>query len=76
MHRMSKLLPRAVHGVIFDMDGTLCHSVLDFSRMRARLGILGQKVDIITHCKSRPTPEETAAAWAIVEDEERIGVLG
>jgi HAD superfamily hydrolase (TIGR01549 family) len=55
------------------MDGTLCRSVIDFKRMRQRLGILGQPIDLIDFCTSRPTPEERKAAWSIIEDEERIG---
>ena len=64
----------AAAGCIFDMDGTLCKSVIDFRRMRQRLGILGNPIDLIEHCKSQPTEALRREAWGIIEDEERLVV--
>jgi hypothetical protein len=54
------------------MDGTLCKSVIDFRRMRQRLGILGNPIDLIEHCKTQPTEALRREAWSIIEDEERL----
>jgi|SRR5579859_2076376 len=67
-----------IKGVIFDMgspclksvlikDGTLClPQNWMFGHMRAALGI-DDKIDILTHIESLPTPEEQRIAHAKIE---------
>jgi len=59
MNRLS-----SIHGVIFDMDGTLTLPVIDFALMRARLGI--PEGDMLAAIRSWP-PEKQAWAFAEVE---------
>lgn len=70
--------PPNIKGVIFDMgyfylkdvliiDGTLClPQNWMFGHMRAALGI-DDKIDILTHIESLPTPEEQRRAHAKIE---------
>ncbi|KAL1955955.1 hypothetical protein VTO42DRAFT_7940 [Malbranchea cinnamomea] len=62
-------------GVVFDVDGTLClpqHYM--FQEMRDALGI-DKSVDIITHIRSLPTPEQREEASAKVQAIERAAML-
>eukprot|EP00455_Lapot_gusevi_P026819 TRINITY_DN2829_c0_g1_i2.p1 TRINITY_DN2829_c0_g1~~TRINITY_DN2829_c0_g1_i2.p1 ORF type:complete len:215 (-),score=38.45 TRINITY_DN2829_c0_g1_i2:13-657(-) len=67
-----RLFAKEIKGVIFDLDGTLTKPVIDFKRLRSRLGV-PPGTDIIDFAKQRPTEEEKKTAWDIIEDEERIG---
>lgn len=60
----------AIRGVIFDLDGTLVDSALDFDQMR-RMGITGSQ-PILEALAAMP-PEEAARCWAILHEHERIG---
>ena len=66
---------RPIRGCVFDMDGTLCRSVINFKRLRQRLSDMGcqPQDDIIHFAHSRPSALLQRAAWDIIEDEEKIG---
>ena len=60
---------RAIKGVIFDMDGTLTIPVLNFSEMRARIG-LPQGADILAAVANMVADERERAMEIIEECEE------
>jgi HAD superfamily hydrolase (TIGR01509 family) len=62
---------RSILGVIFDLDGTLVDSRLDFDAMRHEIG-LPRGTPVIEGVLALPQGE-SAAAWEIVKRHERIG---
>jgi HAD superfamily hydrolase (TIGR01509 family) len=66
-------MPRALRGVVFDLDGTLTQpGAIDFKRMRQRCGIPPGE-DIIHFVNAQPEPER-ARLHAMVEEEEEAGL--
>jgi HAD superfamily hydrolase (TIGR01509 family) len=61
----------SIRGVIFDLDGTLVDSRLDFEAMRREIG-LARGMPVIEGVLARPDGEK-ARGWEIVERHERIG---
>ncbi|MDZ4819984.1 MAG: HAD family hydrolase [Planctomycetota bacterium] len=61
----------AIQGVIFDLDGTLVHSRLDFDLIRREIGI-PKELPILEALDKLP-PEQSAAAQAILDRHERQG---
>ena len=59
-------------GVIFDLDGTLVDSALDFAAIRRQLGIEDQ-VGLIEHMHSLPDPRERARVRAAIHAFEMEG---
>lgn len=57
--------------IISDMDGTLLHTYLDFSSMRAAVGVT-EEIDILAHVEKLPVPERTEA-MEIIHRFEREG---
>lgn len=65
---------RALHAIVFDMDGTLTlPGAIDFARMRSRIGA-PPGTDILDHVAAAPTAVERAARAAAVADEEALGL--
>lgn len=61
-----------IGGVIFDMDGTLTSSSIDFAKMRSKLGIKpGQ--DILSFVNAITDLQEKQRAFAIIEEVELEG---
>lgn len=58
-------------GVIFDLDGTLVNSALDFDQMRREMG-LAPGTPVLEGIAELPTGE-AARCWAILEEHERAG---
>lgn len=58
-----------VSGVIFDLDGTLVESVLDFSQMRREIGCPAGE-DILTFIDNLPDETSRASAHQIILDHE------
>lgn len=59
-----------IHGVIFDLDGTLVPPGIDFAKIRHQLGIpVG--TDIITFINQLPS-EKVKEAWDLVHHEEEV----
>jgi len=63
-----------VEGVIFDLDGTLVDSGLDFDRMRREMG-LPQGVPILETLEAME-PAESARCWRILQQHEETGARG
>ncbi|MBU6953617.1 HAD family hydrolase [Hahella sp. HN01] len=61
-----------VKGFIFDLDGTLVDSRLDFDAMRRELGFPEGK-PILEHLETLDDPDAVARAWAVVEAHEIAG---
>lgn len=61
----------SIRGVIFDLDGTLVDSRLDFEAMRQEIG-LAPGTPVLEGVMAL-APSEAAPAWEIVERHERIG---
>ena len=62
-----------IHGVIFDMDGTLTIPVLNFKVLRQQLGIPDKSIDILQHIEDAPDKIEKEKRKKIVEDFEDEG---
>jgi HAD superfamily hydrolase (TIGR01549 family) len=60
-----------IRGVIFDLDGTLVDSGLDFDLMRREMGLVGD-VPLLEALRELPT-ERAALCWAILHEHERRG---
>jgi HAD superfamily hydrolase (TIGR01549 family) len=58
-------------GVIFDLDGTLVDSALDFDQMRREMGF-PPGTPVLEGIAALPT-DEAARCWAILEQHERAG---
>ena len=69
----SKLQPTLipVHGIVFDLDGTLTLPVLDFAKLRTALQC-PKGVDILKFCNSK-SGSEKAMALRLVEEFEEEG---
>ncbi len=65
--------PARVRAVLFDLDGTLITSTLDFAAIRREIGVVDGT--ILDHVASLP-PEDAARALSIVEDHERRSADG
>ena len=61
----------AIRGVIFDLDGTLVDSGLDFHQIRREMGIEGSP-PLLETLIAMP-PEEAARCWEILHEHERRG---
>jgi HAD superfamily hydrolase (TIGR01509 family) len=61
----------SIRGVIFDLDGTLVDSRLDFEAMRREIG-LARGMPVIEGVLALPHGERTSG-WEVVERHERIG---
>lgn len=61
----------AIRGVIFDLDGTLVDSALDFDQIRREMGIEGSPPLLET--LATMSPEQAERCWAILREHERIG---
>ena len=61
----------AIRGVIFDLDGTLVDSALDFDQIRGEMGIEGSPP--LLEALAAMRPEEARRCWAILLEHERIG---
>jgi HAD superfamily hydrolase (TIGR01509 family) len=64
-------MPPYVRGVIFDLDGTLVDSRLDFDAMRREIG-LPRGTPVLEGVMALPSTT-APAAWEIIERHERIG---
>lgn len=68
---------RSVRGVIFDMDGTLTEPILDFVKMRKRVGIaLGRDIgkrDMLAEVEKEPSLELQEAALKAIKEVEAEG---
>jgi HAD superfamily hydrolase (TIGR01509 family) len=62
------VVERRFDGVIFDMDGTLIESRLDFAAIRRRLGVPPAE-DILVHIDSLPPAERQAAVDWLLQHE-------
>ncbi|HEV3137710.1 MAG TPA: HAD family hydrolase [Pirellulales bacterium] len=60
-----------IRGAIFDLDGTLVDSGLDFDQMRREMGIAGG-MPLLEALENLP-PETAAACWAILDRHELRG---
>uniref|UniRef100_A0A061R6C6 Uncharacterized protein n=1 Tax=Tetraselmis sp. GSL018 TaxID=582737 RepID=A0A061R6C6_9CHLO len=60
---------RIIHGVVFDMDGTLITSAIDFSEMRRRAGLSPSDADILTALQRLDPKAKVAAMRAVHEVE-------
>jgi len=60
--------PQRLRAVLFDLDGTLVTSTLDFPAIRRAIGVVDGS--ILEHIESLP-PDEAARALAVVESHER-----
>ena len=63
----------AYRAFVFDLDGTLVDSKIDFASMRAELNIAGED-DVLKHIENLP-PESQKVAFEIVSRHERAGAL-
>ena len=61
-----------LRGIIFDLDGTLVESYLDFDKMRAEMG-LPERTPILEALAKLP-PEDAAQHWKILDRHEMEGV--
>lgn len=66
---MSRFPP--ARGVIFDLDGTLVDSALDFEQMRREMG-LPAGTPVLEGIAALP-PDDAARCWSILEHHERAG---
>ena len=62
-----------IHGVIFDMDGTLTIPVLNFKILREKLGIADRSIDILQHIEDAKDEVEKEKRKKMVEDFEDEG---
>lgn len=62
----------ALRGVIFDLDGTLVDSRLDFDLMRRELGIPGRQ-PVLEYVESLPEGDEKRRCWEILSQHEYRG---
>jgi HAD superfamily hydrolase (TIGR01509 family) len=60
-----------IRGVIFDLDGTLVDSRLDFDRMRREMGIAGSQT--LLEALAEMPPERAQRCWEILLEHERRG---
>jgi HAD superfamily hydrolase (TIGR01509 family) len=60
-----------IRGVIFDLDGTLVDSRLDFDLMRREMGIAGSPP--LLEALAEMPPEDAQRCWRILEQHERRG---
>jgi len=60
-----------IRGVIFDLDGTLVDSALDFELMRREMGLAGG-LPLLEAIEHLPAPE-AERCWAILAEHERRG---
>lgn len=65
--RQPTLIP--VHGIVFDLDGTLTLPVLDFTKLRSHLQC-PKGVDILQFCNSKSGSEKEMALRLVEEFEE------
>lgn len=61
----------SINGVIFDLDGTLVSSELDFTLIKAQLSC-PEELDLLTHIASLPSPYMREEAMNIVHQHELI----
>jgi HAD superfamily hydrolase (TIGR01509 family) len=61
-------MPRTIQGAIFDMDGTLTVPVLDFTRMKAEIGV-AQDVGLLESMATMSAPERAAAEVILLRHE-------
>ena len=77
MTRVGTRARRAVLGIIFDMDGTLTEPILDFVKMRKRVGLaLGRDIgrkDMLEEVKKETSKERQEAALAAIKEVETEG---
>jgi len=66
---------RPLRGVVFDMDGCVALSSIDFREMRRRIGA-PPGVDILEHVGAMPTEAERKAALAAIAEVEHAAVAG
>lgn len=59
-----------LRGLIFDLDGTLVSSSLDFTRIRADIGCPKEK-DVLTHISEMPREHRARAERIVAEHEQR-----
>lgn len=71
---MRTLFDGPVHGVIFDLDGTLVVSDLDFAAIRSEIGIQ-DSTPILEHLAQRE-PAEQQQGYEILERHERAAAQG
>jgi HAD superfamily hydrolase (TIGR01549 family) len=64
-------MPQSIQGVIFDLDGTLVDSRLDFPAMRREIG-LPPNTPVLEGALAL-TGERASRAWSIIERHERQG---
>jgi HAD superfamily hydrolase (TIGR01509 family) len=64
-------MPPSIRGVVFDLDGTLVDSRLDFPAMRREIG-LPPDTPVLEGAMAL-TGERAAQAWSIIEQHERQG---
>jgi phosphoglycolate phosphatase-like HAD superfamily hydrolase len=67
--------PRTIKGVVFDMDGCLCFSAIDFKEMRRRVGA-PPGTDILEHVAAMPTQQERESALAAIAEIEHAAIEG
>lgn len=60
-----------IRGAIFDLDGTLVDSALDFDQMRREMGLAGGLP--LLEAIARVPPGDAARCWAILTEHERRG---
>jgi HAD superfamily hydrolase (TIGR01509 family) len=58
-------------GVLFDLDGTLVDSALDFDQMRREMGIRDRTP--LLEALDAMSPEDARRCWAILDEHERRG---
>lgn len=68
---MSTLKGASLHGLVFDMDGTLTVPCLDFKQLRKELGI-SDRFDILSYVADLPDTEKQKA-MEIIENFEAEG---
>jgi phosphoglycolate phosphatase-like HAD superfamily hydrolase len=61
-----------LRGVIFDLDGTLVDSRLDFDAMRAEIGIPGRQ-PVLEYVEKLPPGDFKERCWSILERHEMEG---
>jgi phosphoglycolate phosphatase-like HAD superfamily hydrolase len=66
---------RTIRGCVFDMDGTLVFSEIDFKEMRRRIGAPAG-TDILEHVASLPTERARAEALSAIAEVEHAAIAG